>query len=318
MILLLSLVLVDAVAAQIAFYLGAELYSAAISEETAFGFGPELAGMALICPSVTSCSTCIGYTAKPRLNAFPCASRRPVCCSPCWWAGSTRASAYSGRLARPLTFAFVVVLPLIGESIIRTILIRRKLWGVPAVVIGAGPTGQQVVRILQQMPELGLRPVGFFDDHHADDEGPPAAVENLPVLGSIADSVRYSRRIETAIVDTGEGAGNGRRRRHAARLSLHHRCPRFARTAHAGGADARSQRTHRPADAAKSAAETQPPPQADDGLPVRVAALHRERPIIAAMALWITRSAMARRSTYSSAQARTDVPSRSGSSDDVS
>jgi Undecaprenyl-phosphate galactose phosphotransferase WbaP len=81
-------------------------------------------------------------------------------------------------------------------------LIQRKLWGVPAVVIGAGPTGQQVVRILQQMPELGLRPVGFFDDHNAGDHGAPALVENLPVLGSIADSVKYSRRIETAIVTT--------------------------------------------------------------------------------------------------------------------
>ena len=203
MILLLSLVLVDAVAAQIAFYLGAELYSAAISEETVFGFGPELAGMALILP--------IGYLlldvyrvhGQAPIERFPLRIKA-TCLLFALLVGWQYASQHilwpAGAAA--LTFAFVVALPLIGESIIRTILIRRKLWGVPAVVIGAGPTGQQVVRILQQMPELGLRPVGFFDDHHADDQGPPAVVENLPVLGSIADSVRYSRRIETAIVTT--------------------------------------------------------------------------------------------------------------------
>ena len=202
MILLLS-VLVDAVAAQIAFYLGAELYSAAISEETVFGFGPELADMALILP--------IGYLLldvyrvhrQAPIERFPLRIKA-TCLLFALLVGWQYASQHilwpAGAAA--LTFAFVVALPLIGESIIRTILIRRKLWGVPAVVIGAGPTGQQVVRILQQMPELGLRPVGFFDDHHADDQGPPAVVENLPVLGSIADSVRYSRRIETAIVTT--------------------------------------------------------------------------------------------------------------------
>jgi Undecaprenyl-phosphate galactose phosphotransferase WbaP len=202
--MLLSLVLVDAVAAQIAFYLGAELYSAAGSEEAmAFGFGPQLALMALMLP--------IGYIL---LDVYRVYGQAPIERFPLrikatcllfallvgWHYASQPILWPAGAAA--LTFAFLVVLPLIGESIVRTILIRRKLWGVPAVVIGAGPTGQQVVRILQQMPELGLRPVGFFDDHHTDEEGPPALVENVPVLGSIADSAKYSRRIETAIVTT--------------------------------------------------------------------------------------------------------------------
>jgi Undecaprenyl-phosphate galactose phosphotransferase WbaP len=69
------------------------------------------------------------------------------------------------------------------------------------VVIGAGPTGQQVARILKQMPELGVRPVAFFDDGHI---GQPStmSVDSVPLLGSIADSARYSRRIDTAIVTT--------------------------------------------------------------------------------------------------------------------
>jgi Undecaprenyl-phosphate galactose phosphotransferase WbaP len=203
MIMLLSLVLVDAVAAQIAFYCGAELYSAAISEETGFGFGPELAVMALMLP--------LGYVV---LDVYRVHGQAPIERFPfrikttCllfallvgWHYASPHVLWPAGAAA--LTFAFMGVLQLLGESVVRTILIRRKLWGVPAVVIGAGPTGQQVVRILQHMPELGLRPIGFFDDHQAHHKGSPALVENLPVLGSIADSVKYSHRVETAIVTT--------------------------------------------------------------------------------------------------------------------
>jgi Undecaprenyl-phosphate galactose phosphotransferase WbaP len=202
-IMLLSLVLVDAVAAQIAFYLGAELYSAVIREETAFGFGPPLAVMALMLPIGYVLFDVYRVNGQAPIERFP-ARIKATCLLFAllvgWHYASQRILWPAGAAA--LTFTFLVVLPLIGESIIRTILIRRKLWGVPAVVIGAGPTGQQVVRILQQMPELGLRPVGFFDDHHANDEGSQALVENLPVLGSIADSAKYSRRIETAIVTT--------------------------------------------------------------------------------------------------------------------
>ena len=104
-----------------------------------------------------------------------------------------------------LAFALALVLPLLGESVVQSILIRRGLWGVPAVVIGAGPTGQQVARVLQQMPEFGLRPVAFFDDQR---DGAPSSglIENLPCWGSISDATGYSRWIETAIVTTPAGA----------------------------------------------------------------------------------------------------------------
>jgi Undecaprenyl-phosphate galactose phosphotransferase WbaP len=203
-IMLLSLVLADVVAVQIAFYLGAELYSAAASEKTtAFGFGPQLAVMALMLPVGYLLLDVYRVYGQAPIERFPLRIKATCLLFALlvgWHYASQRILWPAGAAA--LTFAFVVALPIIGESIIRTILIQRKLWGVPAVVIGAGSTGQQVVRVLQQMPELGLRPVGFFDDHHADAEGSPALVENLAVLGSIADSAKYSRRIETAIVTT--------------------------------------------------------------------------------------------------------------------
>ena len=103
-----------------------------------------------------------------------------------------------GAVVVPAFLVMLVLSPL-AEDFVRGLLIRLGLWGVPAVVIGAGPLGQQVVRALQQMPELGLRPVAFFDDSHPE---PDTAQQGVPVLGSIADSALYSDRIHTAIVTT--------------------------------------------------------------------------------------------------------------------
>jgi Undecaprenyl-phosphate galactose phosphotransferase WbaP len=201
-IMLLSLVLADSLAVQAAFYLGAELYSTVASDGYR-GFSLQLAVMALTLP--------IGYVlldvyrvhGQAPIERFPARIKATLLLFALLfaWHHATQ-SAIWPLGAAALTLVFAVVLPLVGESIVRTILIRRGLWGVPTVVIGAGPTGRQVVRILQQMPELGLRPVGFFDDHYANDESSPAFVEGLPILGSIADSAKYSDRSKAAIVTT--------------------------------------------------------------------------------------------------------------------
>src|SRR5690606_14307138 len=204
LLMLASLFLADVVAAQIAFWLGAELYAGVVSPGTAaFGFRPELAVIALTLPVGYVLLDVYGVPGQAPIERFPLRIKTTCVLFALLvaWHYASRRIVWPGGAAA-LTFAFMVVLPLIGESIVRAVLIRRRLWGVPAVVIGDGPTGQQVVRILQQMPELGLRPVGFFDDHQPHQEGSPALLENLPVLGSIADSSRYSHRIETAIVTT--------------------------------------------------------------------------------------------------------------------
>jgi Undecaprenyl-phosphate galactose phosphotransferase WbaP len=201
MIMLLALVLGDVLAIQIAFFLGAQLYSGVANAPAGFGFSLHLSVMALLLP--------IGYIL---LDVYRVCDQAPIERFPvrikatCLLFVLLVGWHYAGQYivwpagAAALTFVFAVVLPLLGESIVRTILIRRGLWGVPAVVIGAGPTGQQVVRVLQQMPELGLRPVGFFDDQHTHDELAPRLIEGVPVLGPVADAAKYSRGIETAIV----------------------------------------------------------------------------------------------------------------------
>jgi Undecaprenyl-phosphate galactose phosphotransferase WbaP len=200
--MLLSLAVVDCFAALAAFHLGVQAYLAVAGE------GPD----ALVNrpdPLVVALSLPIAYWL---LDVYRVHGQAPIERFPARikatgalfmllfaWCYATHGTLWPLGAAAPM-FLLAVVLPLVGESIVRTVLIRLGLWGVPTVVIGAGPIGRQVARILQQAPELGLRPIGFFDDRHALDDRSPAGAQDLRVLGSIADSAKYSQRIETAIV----------------------------------------------------------------------------------------------------------------------
>ena len=51
-----------------------------------------------------------------------------------------------------------------------------------AVLVGAGPEGRQLATLLDEHPELGLRPIGFLDHTPAS-----ALVPSLPVVGGVSD-----------------------------------------------------------------------------------------------------------------------------------
>jgi lipopolysaccharide/colanic/teichoic acid biosynthesis glycosyltransferase len=55
-----------------------------------------------------------------------------------------------------------------------------------AVLVGAGPEGRQLATLLDEHPELGLRPVGFLD-HTPGDGSTSAPVPWLPVVGAVSD-----------------------------------------------------------------------------------------------------------------------------------
>jgi Undecaprenyl-phosphate galactose phosphotransferase WbaP len=203
LIMLLSLILADALAIQGALYLGSEIHwMLAGSGPRALALDPRLPLAALALPLGYWLLDVYRVHAQAPIERFPLRIK-----ATCVLFALLMVSYYATPSAQwPLAaigiaFLFALVLPLVGEGVVRTILMRLGLWGVPAVVIGAGPTGQQVARILKQTPELGVRPVAFFDDSHI---GRPSAmaVENVPLLGSIADSAKYSQRIDTAIVTT--------------------------------------------------------------------------------------------------------------------
>lgn len=66
---------------------------------------------------------------------------------------------------------------------------RRGLLTEPTVVVGAGTFGAYLAELMQQHPELGLRPLGLLDD------APPRLDLSVPSLGSPADLAGVVRRL---------------------------------------------------------------------------------------------------------------------------
>lgn len=91
-------------------------------------------------------------------------------------------------------FAWVLalfVLPL-TRALARELFARKPWWGAGVVVLGAGVTGQRVVRSLLKSPCLGLKPIALLDD---DETKHGQSVEGVPVAGSLAEAREFARRL---------------------------------------------------------------------------------------------------------------------------
>lgn len=201
--ILVLLVLVDILTTQAAFQFGPLAYQLLTQGGAGpWRFDPHLALAALTFPAVCYLLDVYRVHGRAPIERFPV--RIKATCATLallvGWQYATEPALWPGG-ATLLIFALAVVLPLAGERVAKAALGRLGLWQLPVVVIGAGPTGRQVVRILRRQPELGLRPVGLFDGGYVDEEDPRPAVD-VPLLGSIADSARYSRSVPMAIVTT--------------------------------------------------------------------------------------------------------------------
>jgi Undecaprenyl-phosphate galactose phosphotransferase WbaP len=99
--------------------------------------------------------------------------------------GAVLFAAQATTASRFVAFgAWALLIPLswMGRGIVIAWLLRSGRYGTPVVVVGGGQTGAHVVRELQSRPELGLRPVGVFDD----DPARAAAFGNgVPFLGPV-------------------------------------------------------------------------------------------------------------------------------------
>jgi Undecaprenyl-phosphate galactose phosphotransferase WbaP len=95
------------------------------------------------------------------------------------------------------TFVFALVLPPLAESLARKVLVARKRWGIPVVMIGAGTTGRLIVRTLLSEPQLGLVPIAFLDNRP---DSWNQALENVPVAGPLGLAQDFEHRAEAAIV----------------------------------------------------------------------------------------------------------------------
>ena len=91
-------------------------------------------------------------------------------------------------MAWGLTLVFV---PL-GRVIVRRLFAHCRWWGYPVVVLGAGRTGEMVIRTLKRQPSLGLKPVAVLDD----DPRKHGALAGVPVIGGIPMAPMLIQRLQ--------------------------------------------------------------------------------------------------------------------------
>lgn len=95
------------------------------------------------------------------------------------------------------TMGFALVLPPLFEAIMRELLTRMGLCGMPVLILGAGRSGALVARTLLKEPTLGFTPIGFLDDDHTKWYKP---IEGLPVFGPLSRVNQYEQTVRGAIV----------------------------------------------------------------------------------------------------------------------
>lgn len=109
-----------------------------------------------------------------------------------------KAGADYSRGAFVFAWGLALVLVPLGRALAREVFARRPWWGAAVVVLGAGKTGEAVVRALCKGPGLGLKPVALLDDDRAK-QG--REVEGVPVVGGIERAREFAQRgVRYAIV----------------------------------------------------------------------------------------------------------------------
>lgn len=77
----------------------------------------------------------------------------------------------------------------ISRALIRSLCAHQPWWGYPVIILGAGKTGDMVIRTLQRRPRIGLRPMFVLDD----DPQKRGYLHGVPVVGSIGMAPRLAR-----------------------------------------------------------------------------------------------------------------------------
>jgi len=108
-----------------------------------------------------------------------------------------RAGPYSRGLVILSGLLTAAAVPL-ARALARHLFARRRWWGAPVLVLGAGETARILIERLCQHPEMGFKPVACLDD----DCGARAECGGIPVAGplSMARDVAKSLGIRHALV----------------------------------------------------------------------------------------------------------------------
>ncbi len=97
------------------------------------------------------------------------------------------------------SLAYLTSIPLVpcARFMAKSLLTRRKLWGLPAVIYGNDNTVRQVMKVIAHEPGLGYYVIGVFDDEMEAGQ----TFEGVPVLGGLKD--RTNKAVVAVL-----GAGN--------------------------------------------------------------------------------------------------------------
>ena len=109
-----------------------------------------------------------------------------------------REVAIYSRAAFLTAWLLSILFVIIGRYGVRSLVARQSWWGYPVVVMGAGKTGEMVIRTLQRQPSLGLKPIAVLDD----DPAKHGALAGVPVVGGLqlAPSLAREQKIPYAII----------------------------------------------------------------------------------------------------------------------
>lgn len=89
----------------------------------------------------------------------------------------------------------LIAVPLF-RSVLRRVAHRWRWWGYPAVIFGAGKTGDAVAKALAQSHRLGLKPIAFLDD---DPQKIGTAMHEVQVAGPLEDAGMIAEKYRDAV-----------------------------------------------------------------------------------------------------------------------
>jgi Undecaprenyl-phosphate galactose phosphotransferase WbaP len=97
-----------------------------------------------------------------------------------------------------MAWGLSLLMVLLGRVLVRALFAHKLWWGYPVMVLGAGKTGEMLIRTLKRRPGIGLKPVLVLDD----DPNKHGALHGVPVVGGIelAPGLAKTRKIQYAIV----------------------------------------------------------------------------------------------------------------------
>ncbi len=108
------------------------------------------------------------------------------------WIFLSRLGFIYSRIIFMLSWGFAIILVPLGRAATRHVYARKKWWGVPVVVLGAGKTGHMVVKTLSKTPRLGLNPVAVLDD----DPQKRGDIEGVPVIGGVEVASHLAKKLK--------------------------------------------------------------------------------------------------------------------------